>query len=517
MALTHVCIWDPRVGFRRTTITEACKMHPYGVSARSGHFVCELCAQNVLLTAPGINVQHFRHDPASPNKECDERQTTFDPTYGRRIQSLNSHIMPLRIVPTEASFLLQMGFFLPPVQNARCDKIRITGDRHQLYEYLFERIGATGTTFLNIGSVPCTVYGIEYINATETLKKYWVTRVQGISPFGSLFDCRSGHILQMGGKAYAGNNYYLLQKKPLYTLCRDIETEELARVQNNLYETWYLYKIHVRNFTENSAKFFLKYSLFLTEKPTFFFPIWPAYTKDPYFIYHNSSELFLFLHGDDAELKAFPVTANSINTDDGKLYCIRTHYKEQLVSLGKSGALGFEYLIKQPFIKSVSAPIVTVIDSLGNELCDECYTTIPKAKQITISAPFDGKVILERKGKTIVIYKFLAGQSLVIDGLTYGTILKVFQGSDYIRTLRFERNADETDKSALDNLLYRRLRACKGPLLPITHAFGAIAEHFKDYPQTREWIYRTIREGSISYSALMIIRSNISSNKGEVK
>ena len=54
MPLTHVCVWDSKIGYRRITVEDACKMYPYGASARSGHFVCELCAQNVLLTAPGM-------------------------------------------------------------------------------------------------------------------------------------------------------------------------------------------------------------------------------------------------------------------------------------------------------------------------------------------------------------------------------------------------------------------------------------------------------------------------------
>ena len=98
MSLTHVCVWDSEIGYRRISIGEACEMFPYGVSASSGHLVCELCAQNVLLTGRGINVQHFRHDPNSPNKECEERQIYFDPNYGRTLRSLNSHVMPLRIV-----------------------------------------------------------------------------------------------------------------------------------------------------------------------------------------------------------------------------------------------------------------------------------------------------------------------------------------------------------------------------------------------------------------------------------
>ena len=40
--------------------------------------------------------------------------------------------------------------------------------------------------------------------------------------------------------------------------------------------------------------FFLKHEIFLTEKPTKFYPIWPPYTEDPYFIYHNSSSLSIY-------------------------------------------------------------------------------------------------------------------------------------------------------------------------------------------------------------------------------
>ena len=97
MPLTHVCVWVPEMGYRRVTIDEACKMYPFGVSANSGCFVCELCAQNVLLTQPGINVQHFRHDSSEQNKECEERQASFNATYGGTLRELNSHTMPLRL------------------------------------------------------------------------------------------------------------------------------------------------------------------------------------------------------------------------------------------------------------------------------------------------------------------------------------------------------------------------------------------------------------------------------------
>lgn len=202
-----------------------------------------------LLTAPGINIQHFRHDPATPNKECDERQAYFDPTYGRSLRSLNSHAMPLRITLTDTSFVLQLGFFYPPDSKAYCDRIKIAGDSHQIFEYSFERIEKIGTTYLNVGSIPSQVYRVEYVNANSELKRFWPNKITGINTTGSFFDGRTGQILQSGGKAYSGNPYYLLQRYPLYSYHTDIEATEVARTQANPFTTWYLYKIRIKKFS----------------------------------------------------------------------------------------------------------------------------------------------------------------------------------------------------------------------------------------------------------------------------
>lgn len=47
MPLTHVCVWDSKIGYRRITVEKANELYPYEVSARGSQFVCELCAQNV--------------------------------------------------------------------------------------------------------------------------------------------------------------------------------------------------------------------------------------------------------------------------------------------------------------------------------------------------------------------------------------------------------------------------------------------------------------------------------------
>ncbi len=340
MPLTHVCVWDSKIGYRRITVEKANELYPYEVSARGSQFVCELCAQNVGFSKARVDTgtRYFFHSSAEQNKECEDRQIQLSQSGTQRLVSLNSHVMPLRLVVTGAMFSLQLGFFYPPDSKAHCDKIKIAGDSHQVYEYSFERIERIGTTYLSVGSIPSQIYCVEYINANPELRRFWSNNIPGINQAGSFFDGRTGQILQSGGKAYAGNFYYLLQRHPIYTFPADIEAIEIAKTRANSFNSWYLYKIRIKRFSERSAKFFLKYAIFLTEKPTKFYPIWPAYIQDPYFIYHNSAEFYFYLCGDDAELKSYPATANVLGTQDGKLYKLYTREREQLISLGKSGA-----------------------------------------------------------------------------------------------------------------------------------------------------------------------------------
>lgn len=509
MPLSHVCVWDADIGYKRISLESACKMYPNGASAKSGYFVCELCAQNVLLTAPGVNVRHFRHDPSSPNKECDERQAHFDPLYGRRLRNLNSHLMPLRITVAKESFALQMGFFCPPDSGARCDKIRITTNSGKAYEYSFERIERGGTTYLNIGETPSREYNLEYINAAADLVKFWPSKVPGISSSGSFFDERTGQILPSGAKAYFGDSYYLLQSKPLGYPPTGLEVSEVLRTKTGSLATWYLYKIQIKRFSEITAKFFLKYAIFLTEHPTKFYPIWPAYIKEPYFIYHNSDQFFFYLDGDDAELRAYPASENLINSTTGRLYKLYARDREQLVAIGKSGALGFSYLIRQPLNRKVVLPSIEVSDYDGNVLDGDSCVKLPKFKSISVFCRYDGKVVIQKHGRINHIYKLSAGQKLEIDGLNFDTELLVYQGCDCVRKIRFEREADHGKVTIQDEHLVRMLKTCKAPLIPVPHTIGAVAFTSKDYPKTIRWIRKTLKCGEISLDAYKLIKREL--------
>ena len=516
MALTHVCVWKPKIGYQRVTIEEACRMFPYTtVSAHSGHFVCELCAQNVTLTAPGERVRHFRHDPANPNKECDDRQNAFDPTYGQALYSLSSHSVPLRVVVSDRRFDLELGFFRPPDRRAHCGRIWIIGDPDRTFVYSFERIERIGTTYLSVGSVPAKRYTIEYLDANDELKRFWPSRAAGVDPKGSIFDGRTGRLVLPGGKAYAGGFYYLLKRSRLDLPYRDIVTTEVARSDSIYVEQWYLYKIQIKKFSESAAQFFLKYSIFLTERPTEFYPIWPAYIREPYLIYHNSGSFYFYLCGEDAELKSFPAVPHALNTSDGRLYRLSSQGREQLLSLGRSGALGFAYLIRKPLDKQGTLPAVEVRDGEGDLLAESHYAKPPKGRYLTVLCPYDGRAVVKQNGRTTYVYKLPAERTVTIDEIAPGTEIFLYQGCDCVRTIRFEQGSDEkVDVRLTDENLVKKLRSCSGPAVPLTHAAASMVGKLSPYPQTRRWLIQAMRRGEIPRSALQLLKATILMHKG---
>lgn len=513
MPLTHVCVWDSTIGYRRITVEEASTLYPYGVSASSGHFVCELCGQNVGLSKARIDTgtRYFFHNNAEQDKECDDRQAYYDSLYGRSMFSLNNHTMPLRIALMHGTFELQLGFFHPPVNHARCDYIRISCGSGK-YNYSFDRIERERTTYLGVGSVPSTKYEIDYDNANTQLSMFWSKKVVGVRPNGTCFDARSGKIIQPGGKVSTDNFYYLLlgSKLPISEVpADDIEVTELTQCREHSYSVWHLYRILAKRFSELSAKFFLRYSIFLTEKPTQFYPIWPPYVQAPFCMYHNAVDFYYYLCGDDAELKSFPSTTNVYDTHDGRLYRLNTLLREQLVSIGKSGALGFSYLVRQPLKKVAALPALEITDYYGTILSENTYSKIPKLKLINVKSPYDGRAVLKCKGKTIYIYKINGNQAQMIDGISLGTEIEFYQGCDFIRKISFEKKTSNTNSSLSDIILVEKLRACTGPNVSISHGIGAIVGKLSDYPLTKKWLLAAIRRGEISRSAYLLLNSAI--------
>ena len=232
--------------------------------------------------------------------------------------------------------------------------------------------------------------------------------------------------------------------------------------------------------------------------------------NDPYFIYYNASTFYYYLCGDDAELKAYPSAANPLITDGGRLYKLFSQEKTQLISLGKAGALGFSYLIRQPLNKKASLPIIKIFDQDDNELSDNTYTQLPKSKTISVLPQFDGRAVILKKGKIEYISRLTAGEIAVIDSISLDTEIQFYQGCDCVRLLRFERARGDCNIAVLDHALVRKLQSCSGPKIPVSHAIGTLRMRFESYPKTIAWLRSAIRQNELPRDAYQLLLNHSS-------
>lgn len=520
MPLTHVYYWESNVGYRPITVEEADKLYSHGCTVpadRTSRFVCGICAQHVGLSKrrKGTGTRHFYHSRGEDDKECEDRAKA----YSAVPVGYNCHPMPLRIKVAHGSYLLELGFFHTPssaTSGPRCQKIIITDDNKQQHIYSFERLSLEGVTYLNVGNIPSTEYHLSYDHPSSNLDRYWPSKTTGVNIRGSFFDCSTGKILYSGSKAYPYQDYYLLQRRSIGYVPHGISYESIAETRTGSFTTWYLYKIHVQDFSASVARFFLERSIFLTEKPVVFYPIWPPYVEDPYFLYHHDPRIYFYMQGGDAELNIYPATiyAQHQNLGDGKLYRIYAASKEQLLSLGQSGAIGFSYLMTKPLDMVAAFPEVQIKSIDGNLIAEDTCNQLPKGKQIIIQAPFDGKVILLKNDKILEIRHIAAEEILTVDDLSFGCEVRIFQGCDAIRTIHFERIEQNVNIAAMDRQLVDRLRCCKGGSIPIPHSTAAAVLQLKQYTLTRQWLLSQLRLGYIDRDAYFMLISAANRKKG---
>lgn len=508
MALTHVCVWDDKSGYRSIKIEEACRMYPYGVSANSEIFVCERCFQNVGLTAPSTKtIRHFRHTSKDLEKECEDRAKRYDRGTTWHI----NHLLPIKIEVKEGKFCFKLGFFYVDFLNEnslRGKKIIIKDSNQQIFEYSLDRINLQGITYLNIGNIPSKNYYLSYDGLSSDLNKYWPTEIIGINPEGTFFDLETGKMLFSGSKVYNNKDYYLLQNGVLGSVQKGIRFAKIAE----MFTTWNLYKIHVDEFSHSSADFFRVRSLFLTKTPVKFYPVWPLCVQDKDILYHDENTVYFYMESQKDELHAYPnfVSTNYEKLDNGKLYKIYSETKAQILSVDKFDAI---YLIKKDLNQPEKLPQVRIYNKDYVLIEESLLYKLPKEKQIIIQAQCDGKVVVIWNGRIKEILYISENQNVTVDNLAMGYTVQVFQGCDIVRTICFKKQPPKLDYNKLDKELVQKLQKYNENMVSVSHSIGAIANKLENYPLTKKWLYGMLRQGIISRDAYYVLK-NVVRQKG---
>ena len=310
-SLTHVCMFYKH-SWKRVTPEEAAEIFPETVSAHGGLFMCELCGQYVSLTKEGKKIRHFRHRSREADKSCPER------TFGSE-QSIDflerTHSFPIRIDLSNLS--LEIGLLSLPrstLELLKDQKIRICPVQEfgRSFTYILrERLRENEIVYVSIGNEPYPEYEIELDDRSIPAFSYWPDRVQGIDPKGTLFDASTRKKLPYDADVRLGKTYHLLRAGSAFSPSASIRLKQvLSKYISGRY--WHLYEVMANDFDESAAKFFLDFHCRLTDQPISLQPVWPIYTKSPYVIRHNRSEMFFYVSGNVNHTKCFPSPMHTV-------------------------------------------------------------------------------------------------------------------------------------------------------------------------------------------------------------
>ena len=397
-SLTHVCMWSEN-GWKRITAEQAARLHPGGtVSAHSGLFMCELCGQYVILTDGDIRVRYFKHSAYDKSKGCPER--TFGAGYSISYGS-QEHDLPIRITSvSSSSFSFEIGLIRAPISFLNKDfriEIKPKGAFDVSYVFTKERLNYDSITYLPIGERPFEKYTLNFQNGSDKLREFWPAEIKGIDPEGTLFEKVSGKKLSYDADVEIGKEYYLLKRGYIYRKSfSSVRIQEIMQKRIG-WETWTLYVVSASAFNEEAARFYLDFHCRLTDHPVSLKPVWPLFVEGNYIVRHNQSSMYMLVDGNVAEVKTFPsVTVRQLNYNSSqpKLYEVFCPGRQQLISAGRTQALQYTYLWKEPLDQVGLHPEVSVTDIAGAEVDPSETDILPRDKTLRFKSTFDGELII---------------------------------------------------------------------------------------------------------------------------
>lgn len=501
LALNHVCMWREK-SWERISAYEAAKLFPYGTSAHSGLFMCELCGQYVNLISGSIQSSHFRHSSSEKNKDCNDRSESY--SYINYFQA-EAHNLPIKLrVESVSKFSLSIGFIsLPEVlMIGKSDyKINISGD--EKFSYSISRLNRGTITYLNVGTTPALKYTLNVIPKIDGINTYWPNIISGIERKGTLFDYVTGKKLPYDADVQVGHKYYLLTSYTAYGQRRTVEKKEICSQRIGL-SNWKVYEVKATEFSEDAAKFFLDYHCRLTDEPVLMYPIWPIYKESPYVVYHNSKQIDIYFRG-NAEPKLAPYgNIRKIPLSNPKMLEITSADRQQLLSAGRTDVLKYMYFWESDLSETGELPKISVKFYNGDNAEAGANETLPEKKALSFIPEVDGILEIIYRDKVVEKYRLNANQIFEYDNIQYGHTIKVYYGLDCVWTASYVKKITESNES--NTVLIEMLKNAKGRIVPIPHNIGMISKYFTDYSPINIWLYSQVRQGSIRDDALKILK-----------
>lgn len=508
-SLTHVSMWsEEEHEWKKITAKEAAKLYPGGtVSAHSGLFICELCGQYVILTGGRKNVRYFKHSAYDTRKDCPERNTGLSVSVD---YIAGEHELPIRLSNiTGSDFKLELGLLYVPepilqMQKQKLVTIQLLGVSCTPFVYSFERLNSESITYVSVGDIPAYKYEIY---SSEGLRTFWPRFVKGIDGSGCIFDQKTGKKMVDDAEVQVGKIYYLLSSKCFNQHYPNLEIRKLCEKKMSS-NTWYIYEVQATAFKKNAARFFWNFRCRLTVTPVSLQPVWPIYVETPYVIRQRENQLFMHIRGkNDITAKVFPETPlDSFWCSNGKSQVISfaCTSRQQLISVGRARVIQYTYLWKEKMDETTSIPVIEITDIKGNRIGDGSQYLLPERGLLKITTPFDGSVVILKKGIILDKRYLKGGYSIELDNIQFGLEIKIFQGLDLAWSVIYKRRKHVLMPD--EAIVLKRLETFGGKMIPVTRSIGSAVNQLKGYPKLKSWVYKRIKMGCIPEEAYRYLR-----------
>ena len=512
MPLTHVCMWSNQK-WKRITAKEASVMFPFGASAHSGLFMCELCGQFVSLTRGTVQARHFRHSSKEQNKDCEDRSDIYGYT---AFFEAEAHSLPLRIqIKGRDRFELELGFIqIPAYLFTKAENHSITISYGQSlskrFVYSFSRLNTDGITYLAIGNEPQSEYRVDVSPEIKWITSFWPKKIEGVLTGGAVFDAYTRKKLPYDADVMVGHEYLIVKKGRPWINSSTIRQSEVCAMIIG-WERWYVYKVEATEFSEETAKFFLEYHCRLTDEPITMYPVWPVHITSPYIVFHQEREIYIYFQG-NADAKLAPLGyIRKIPNDDPKMLIISSpdNSRQQLLSAGRTRVLNYTYFWQKDLNKDIETSSYIVRDLDGKMLQQGIIESLPSGRTIVVRLNYDGTAVVEENERISIKYDITAEKDFWIDSISFNQKIFVFQGCDLVWEGIFRKKnaiisiAKETD-------ILRRLNRCSSNFITADHSLGVLAMKYDEYPKVKAWIYKAIRKGIISMDAVKLLKAGMS-------
>lgn len=529
-SLTHVEKWNNNT-YTPITIDEAKEKYSGTISASKRRFRCSCCKDYVSLTREGIRERHFRHEH-DKNCFCPDKVGNNSVSYEQECQEIrdNCRSLPLYLKTNQKEIWLEIGFFridekfFKKYQNMKVRILTETGRILKTYWIRPENFGQVPITHIKIGSEFSKKYMLEYLNteSDEIERNFsftWGKEICGINPRGTVFDGKSGKRIPDGACVESGHEYWLFTKGQI-SQCNDVRFYEKTRL--GIPTEWHLYQIIANVANQSAANFFRDYRLFLTESPESFTLLWPVCTQylSEHIILYTGKELSLLRYGEQTEREEIFFGMSKAKAEDGpedqtkKLQFVDLPDCDAtcmpLVWIRRNEIFQYAYLLKDPLHERAKKPEIRMLNQGGSTLTDDDYFSLPPGGKISVLASFNGFVEIWEDGFPVGRIEVKSETETEYFPVHYGWRIRVYQGLDCIREIRFQYKASENvlcNSYMQDMKLLIRLRRCKGKNVFLPHAIGCIALNMANYPRTKGWLYAAVRKQSIPEDALALLKS----------